>query len=107
MEPEPELEFNLEDLEITEDDPNFEEYKRIAERFRASNEEQVKEEDKGEAMYFDDENIPDEDDEAEDDEPKLSKKARKAKNKLTVAELKVSLFILHVQPELTDISRRW
>lgn len=49
----------------------------------------MKEEDKGEAMYFDDENIPDEEDETQDQEPKLSKKARKAKNKLTVAELKV------------------
>lgn len=39
-------------------------------------------------MYFDDENIPDEEEEKEDEEPKLSKKARKAKNKLSVAELK-------------------
>jgi splicing factor 3B subunit 2 len=39
-------------------------------------------------LYHDDDNIPDEDDEKE--EPKLSKKARKARNKLSVAELKVS-----------------
>jgi hypothetical protein len=82
---------------------------RIAEKFKADNvrhdpvrplrcavlttvqEAELKEEEKGEALYFDDENIPDEEDEQvdEDDEPKLSKKARKARNKLSVAELKV------------------
>lgn len=85
---------------------------RIAEKFKAENvrrnpihlwtpqeslsdplqEAELKEEEKGEALYFDDENIPDEEDEQmeeEDDEPKLSKKARKARNKLSVAELKV------------------
>ncbi|KAI5800047.1 hypothetical protein EDC01DRAFT_648747 [Geopyxis carbonaria] len=78
--------FDFDELEISEDDPNYLEYKRILERFKAENEDEVKEEDKGEAMYFDDENIPDED--AEKEEPKMSKKARKARNKLSVAELK-------------------
>lgn len=37
LEPEAIPEFDLDALEITEDDPNFAEYKRIAERFKASN----------------------------------------------------------------------
>jgi len=79
--------FELDDLEIDENDPNFAEYRRILDKFRADNEDAKIEEDKGEVMYQDDDNIPDEDDEVE--EPKLSKKARKARNKLSVAELKV------------------
>ncbi|KAF8533581.1 hypothetical protein BDD12DRAFT_477878 [Trichophaea hybrida] len=78
-------EFELEDLGIDESDPNFDEYRRILDRFRASNDAQIEEE-KGEVMYQEDDNIPDEDEEKE--EPKLSKKARKARNKLSVAELK-------------------
>lgn len=35
--PEEAPEFELDDLGIDESDPNFEEYRRIAERFRASN----------------------------------------------------------------------
>jgi len=108
-------EFELEDLGIDESDPNFNEYRRILDRFRASNvssqptkregvlqcarsnrthtdgfrvqEDAQIEEEKGEVMYQEDDNIPDEDDE-EKEEPKLSKKARKARNKLSVAELK-------------------
>ncbi|KAF8252318.1 DUF382-domain-containing protein [Wilcoxina mikolae CBS 423.85] len=79
-------EFELEDLGIDESDPNFDEYRRILDRFRASNEDAQIEEEKGEVMYQEDDNIPDEDEEKE--EPKLSKKARKARNKLSVAELK-------------------
>ena len=47
------------------------------------------EEVKGQVYYDDDAEIPDEDDEdIEKGEQKLSKKARKAQNKLSVAELK-------------------
>lgn len=48
-------------------------------------------EDKGEVMYPEDEMMPFEEDE-KPEAPKLSKKARKARDKLSVAELKVRLF---------------
>lgn len=57
----------------------------FTDRLRSQEDAQIEEE-KGEVMYQEDDNIPDEDDEKE--EPKLSKKARKARNKLSVAELK-------------------
>jgi splicing factor 3B subunit 2 len=52
---------------------------------------------KGEVFYDDDDDIPEEDEEAEA-EHKLSKKARKAQNKLSVAELKA----LVRKPETVD-----
>ncbi|CAZ84432.1 unnamed protein product [Tuber melanosporum] len=85
--PESTPEFNIGDLEIDEDDPNYAEYKRILERFNVDDD-QAKEEAKGEVIYNDYDNVPDEDDEKEEEEQKLSKKARKARDKLSVAELK-------------------
>jgi splicing factor 3B subunit 2 len=52
--------------------------------------------DKGEVFHNDDDEIPDEDEEAA--EPKLSKKKRKERDKLSVAELKA----LVRKPELVD-----
>ena len=44
---------------------------------------------KGEVFFDEDDMMPDEEQEQVDPEPKLSKKARKARDKLSVAELKV------------------
>ncbi|RPB05450.1 DUF382-domain-containing protein [Choiromyces venosus 120613-1] len=85
--PESTPEFNVGDLEIDENDPNYAEYKRILERFNVDDD-QTKEEAKGEVIYNDYDNVPDEDEEKEEEELKLSKKARKARDKLSVAELK-------------------
>lgn len=76
--------FELDDLSIDENDPTFSEYRKILDRFRPQDHAAIEEE-KGEVMGQED-FIPDEDEEK--DEPKLSKKARKARNKLSVAELK-------------------
>ncbi|KAI5855863.1 hypothetical protein BZA05DRAFT_219781 [Tricharina praecox] len=76
--------FELDDLGIDENDPTFSEYRKILDRFRPQDHAAIEEE-KGEVMGQED-FIPDEDEEKE--EPKLSKKARKARNKLSVAELK-------------------
>ena len=87
-------------LEISEDDPNYTMFKNIMERFGAAAEnDEIKEVDggdKGEVFYDDDDEIPDEDEEAA--EPKLSKKKRKERDKLSVAELKA----LVNKPELVE-----
>lgn len=94
--------FGVDVAGISENDPNFEMFKGIMERFAASTEEDeaVKEAntgDKGVVFYDDDDLIPDEDEEA-DKEPKLSKKKRKERDKLSVAELKA----LVNKPELVE-----
>ena len=53
---------------------------------------------KGEVLGQDDDEIPFEEEEAEKGEPKLSKKARKQQNKLSVAELKA----LVRKPEIVE-----
>ncbi|EAT91417.1 hypothetical protein HBH56_085320 [Parastagonospora nodorum] len=83
------------------DNPEFEAYKAIFEKFREPTEEEVatKDDDKPE-VFYDDDDIPDEEDE---DKPKISKKQRKQMNKLTVAQLKSQV----QNPELvewTDVS---
>ncbi|KAL5121479.1 hypothetical protein ACEQ8H_000551 [Pleosporales sp. CAS-2024a] len=83
------------------DNPEFEEYKRVFEKFREPTEQEVatKDEEKPEVFYEDDD-IPDEED---DGKPKISKKQRKQMNKLTVAQLKSQV----QKPELvewTDVS---
>jgi splicing factor 3B subunit 2 len=87
-------------LAISEDDPNYAMFKDILDRFGATagEDEAVKEitADKGEVFYSDDDEIPDEDDESA--EPKLSKKKRKERDKLSVAELKA----LVKKPELVE-----
>ncbi|KAI9673307.1 MAG: hypothetical protein M1829_004073 [Trizodia sp. TS-e1964] len=94
---------NSENFEITEDDPNYEMFQAILAKFGKSDddaqaERDAKAGDKGEVFYDDDADIPDEDEEAENGEVKLSKKARKAQNKLSVAELKA----LVRKPETVD-----
>ncbi|CZT11819.1 hypothetical protein WAI453_003120 [Rhynchosporium graminicola] len=89
-------------LDISEDDPNFEMFKDIIEKFRANTEDgeagkQADAGDKGEVFYDDDDEIPDEDEDA-DKETKLSKKKRKERDKLSVAELKA----LVPKPELVE-----
>lgn len=84
------------------DDPLFEEYKNVFEKFREPTEEEAatKGEEKPE-IYHSDDDIPDE--EEEDGKPKLSKKQRKQMNKLSVAQLKAIV----PRPELvewTDVS---
>lgn len=77
-------------------------YKEILERFGANDAENgeadaPKSTDKGEVLWNDDDEIPDEDEEV-DKEPKLSKRKRKERDKLSVAELKA----LVQKPELVD-----
>lgn len=83
------------------DDPNFELYKSVFEKFREPTEEEAatKDEEKAKIIYSDDD-IPDEE---EDGKPQISKKQRKQMNKLSVAQLKS---LVH-RPELvewTDVS---
>lgn len=83
------------------DNPDFEQYKSVFEKFREPTEEEVatQDNDKGE-MFFGDDEGPDEEDESQ---PKVSKKQRKQMNKLSVAQLKS----LVQKPELvewTDVS---
>ena len=74
---------------MTEDDPLYEMYKGIMEKFEQADKEDpsMKEVEKPEVFYDDDDDIPDEEAE-EPGEPKLSKKKRKELNKLSIAELK-------------------
>ncbi|KAL1601437.1 hypothetical protein SLS60_006350 [Paraconiothyrium brasiliense] len=77
------------------DNPLFEQYKNVFEKFREPTaEETAKEEDKPE-IYYDDDDIPDEDD---DSAKKISKKQRKQMNKMSVAQLKASV----AKPELVE-----
>ena len=77
------------------DNPLFEQYKGVFEKFRETTaEEAAKEEEKPE-IYYDDDDIPDED---EDSAKKISKKQRKQMNKMSVAQLKASVR----KPELVE-----
>ncbi|KAA8564502.1 hypothetical protein EYC84_011428 [Monilinia fructicola] len=96
------LESDIAGFDISEDDPNFAMFKDIMDRFGATTEDDQAAKgadigDKGEVFFDDDDEIPDEDEEA-DKEPKLSKKKRKERDKLSVAELKA----LVKKPELVD-----
>lgn len=95
-------EYDLANLEISEDDPNYAMFKGIMERFGATvDEDEASKEanggDKGEVFYSDEDEIPDEEDEALT-EKKLSKKKRKEQSKLSVAELKA----LVKKPEIVE-----
>ncbi|KAL2264409.1 hypothetical protein VTK26DRAFT_3296 [Humicola hyalothermophila] len=75
---------------LPEDDPAFEEYKSIFEKFGMSLRDdeaggEANAGNKGEVFFDQDDEIPSED---EDAQPKLSKKKRKKLNKLSIAELK-------------------
>ena len=75
-------------LNIDEANPLYEQYKDILGKFNEPGKEDpsTKEPDKPEVFFDDDDDIPDE--EQERGQPKLSKKARKRQNKLSIAELK-------------------
>ena len=75
-------------LDVEELNPLFEQYKDILDKFNESGnrEPTTKEPEKPEVFFDDDDDIPDE--EQENGQPKLSKKARKRQNKLSIAELK-------------------
>ena len=83
---------------MTEEDPLYEQYKNIIDKFQQADKEDpsLKEIEKPEVFYDDDADIPDE--EEEQTEPKMSKKKRKEMSKLSVAELKA----LVKKPELVD-----
>ena len=84
---------------MTEDDPLYEMYKGIMEKFEQADKEDpsTKEAEKPEVFYDQDDDIPDEEAE-EPGEPKLSKKKRKEMNKLSIAELKS----LVKKPDIVD-----
>ncbi|KAI9823342.1 MAG: hypothetical protein M1832_002566 [Thelocarpon impressellum] len=84
--------------EVDENDPLYANFKGIFDRFKPEDEENADKAAKGEVFYDEDDEIPDEDENAEQVEQKLSKKARKAQNKLSVAELKA----LVEKPETVD-----
>ena len=83
---------------IDETDPLYEMYKDVMGRFEQTDKEDpsLKEPDKPEIYFDEDDDIPDEDEEA--GQPKMSKKKRKEQNKLSVAELKA----LVEKPETVD-----
>lgn len=82
------------------DNPLFEQYKNVFEKFRERTEEETAKEDDKPEIFYEEDDIPDEED---DSTPKISKKARKQMNKLSVAQLKSMV----KKPELvewTDVS---
>lgn len=78
------------DIEIDFEDPAFESYKGVFEKFGSFGDDQVAREanagNKGEVFFDGDDDIPSEDEEA--NQNKLSKKKQKKLNKLSIAELK-------------------
>ena len=83
---------------MSETDPLFDMYKGIIEKFQQADKEDpaLKEVEKPEVYYDEDDDIPDE--EAEDEAPKISKKKKKMMTQLSVAELKA----LVKKPELVE-----
>ena len=91
-------ELPIHDFDVDEDDPLYAQFQEILARFEntSKQETELAEPEKPEVFYDDDnDEIPDEED---DDKPKMSKKARKKMEKLTVAELKA----LVKKPELVE-----
>ncbi|KAF2688661.1 DUF382-domain-containing protein [Lentithecium fluviatile CBS 122367] len=83
------------------DNPLFEQYKSVFEKFREQTAEEVAKVEEKPEIYYDDDDIPDE--EAETGVVKMSKRQRKEMNKPTVAQLKAMV----KKPELvewTDVS---
>ncbi|KAF2397179.1 DUF382-domain-containing protein [Trichodelitschia bisporula] len=82
--------------EPSEDDPYYEEFKKIMVRFQEPEKDPAETEEakKPEIFYDNDDDIPDED----QDKQKLSKKQRKALSKLSIAELKAIV----AKPELVE-----
>jgi splicing factor 3B subunit 2 len=76
------------DIDMLEEDPLFAQYKDILGNFgvKESEESAATEPDKPQVYYEEDDEIPDEEEDLQ--KPKMSKKARKQLNKLSIAELK-------------------
>ena len=90
----------LVEVDIPEDNPAFTTYKEIFSKFgTARGQDEIEREanagNKGEVFFDQDDDIPSED---ESGEPRLSKKKRKALNKLSVAELKALVW----KPEVVE-----
>ncbi|KAK6347060.1 hypothetical protein TWF696_007140 [Orbilia brochopaga] len=90
--------FDLSDLNLDQDDASFAEYQRIMQKFTAGEDGGENVEDKKGEVFYDEDDIPDEEAEQVDVEARLSKKARKARDKLSVAELKA----LVKRPEIVE-----
>jgi splicing factor 3B subunit 2 len=89
-------------VEISEEDPLFEQFKEVIEKFqeRAQDESNQEEAEKPEVYFDQDDEIPDEDDERA---RKLSRKQKKLQNRLSIAELKALVEKPDVV-EWTDVS---
>jgi splicing factor 3B subunit 2 len=84
------------------DNPNFEEYKSVFAKFREPTAEEAAKEDEKPELYYENDDIPDADDEDETVN-KISKKQRKEMSRLSIAQLKAMVN----KPELvewTDVS---
>ncbi|KAJ6256609.1 Pre-mRNA-splicing factor [Drechslerella dactyloides] len=81
--------FDLSDLNLDQEDASFAEYQRIMQKFATGEDGGENVEEKKGEVFYDEDDIPDEEAEQVDVEARLSKKARKARDKLSVAELKV------------------
>ncbi|KAM3441800.1 hypothetical protein NHJ13734_002631 [Beauveria thailandica] len=96
-EKEPAVQVEVDSLDAYDDDPAFAAYKEIFTRFNVNTGDEVSknesQEQKGTVLYNDDDDIPD-----EDQQPKLSKKKRKALNTISVAQLKA----LAAVPEVVE-----
>ncbi|KAI0425338.1 hypothetical protein F5Y09DRAFT_102951 [Xylaria sp. FL1042] len=94
----------IDGYDLDAEDPAFSMFKDIFTKFGASNDgdDAVSKEanagNQGEVFHDDDDNIPDEDDENQSGQNKLSKKKRKMLNKLSIAELKA----LVKKPEVVE-----
>ncbi|KAM0666980.1 hypothetical protein MY8738_006622 [Beauveria namnaoensis] len=101
-EKEPAVQVEVDSLDAYDDDPAFAAYKEIFTRFNINTGDEVSKNDsqeqKGTVLYNDDDDIPD-----EDQQPKLSKKKRKALNTLSVAQLKAIAAVPEVV-EWQDVS---
>lgn len=104
----------LDDIALTIEDPEFEEFQSVFARFQETeaaptgNVKLISSDERGQIMYDEDDNIPDEDEmgsqaELEEEARQLSKSKQKKQNRLNVAELKQ----LVKRPEVvewTDVS---
>ncbi|KGQ09062.1 Spliceosome-associated protein [Beauveria bassiana D1-5] len=101
-EKEPAVQVEVDSLDAYDDDPAFAACKEIFTRFNINTGDEVSknesQEQKGTVLYNDDDDIPD-----EDQQPKLSKKKRKALNTLSVAQLKAIAAVPEVV-EWQDVS---
>lgn len=79
------------------DNPLFEQYREIFQKFQQPTEEEAAKKEEKPEIYYEDDEIADEDEEKEQIK-KLSKKARKAQNQMSIAQLKAVVS----KPELVE-----